>query len=602
MTTLLRSDDTPLKNNKNCDDTLDFDTSESAFCFFGENEANETRVLLFYILETNEVFMNTIEGTSAFTAWGLLALISLVGCDGTGKDLPDNDGDGFKACPDPDEVSQDEIDVYLGSGTVENDDTGDTGNTNVPTSSANDTVDADLFTQVINYASKIMLSEDTGDTAEIDTDDVIAYAAEFCDCDDDDPTINPDAIDVCWDGIDSDCGAPRACRFQSDEIVDLTDDISDIVIEGTTEDDYIGGYTGAADLNGDNLPDFAVTRVTDTDDGPAEVQIYTNDNNGSLNQQEEDIIIFSGPAGNEQLSAPFTYDFDDNGSINMIVCDPLNNGGICYITEGPFTESFTTNDSQMTGTFSYAEQSNEQFGLASFYLGDIDGNNIPNFAVTSPGYNYNIQNDLTDGRVWLCEWDSATEEVSCPAQIVTNSFQGDGVARGDINAYDFDGDNMSDFLVPASNADGTNGRLLYFAGRSSFFGDYNINTQADATFKGSTRSELGTQSGIGDFNGDGHADIVIAARLDEGVSLVRGAIYIFFGDGGGFSGEYDVEDADVKIVPSYNEDYSRNLGNRFGHFLRAADYDNDGIDDLLISSKGDSIDYFGFSCIIYGSA
>lgn len=57
-------------------------------------------------------------------------------------------------------------------------------------------------------------------TAPVDDCDRDGFAPSENDCDDEDATINPDALDVCGDGVDNNCNGDvdDACDLQSGEL------------------------------------------------------------------------------------------------------------------------------------------------------------------------------------------------------------------------------------------------------------------------------------------------------------------------------------------------------------------------------------------------
>ncbi|MFF4288790.1 FG-GAP and VCBS repeat-containing protein [Streptomyces sp. NPDC001633] len=75
----------------------------------------------------------------------------------------------------------------------------------------------------------------------------------------------------------------------------------------------------------------------------------------------------------------------------------------------------------------------------------------------------------------------------------------------------------------------------------------------------------------GDFNGDGHGDVVAAS---DGAA---GRITVLYGAAGGLGSSRAVLDQESPGVPGHNED-----GDGFGRALAAADFDADGFSDLAV--------------------
>ncbi len=103
---------------------------------------------------------------------------------------------------------------------------------------------------------------------------------------------------------------------------------------------------------------------------------------------------------------------------------------------------------------------------------------------------------------------------------------------------------------------------------------------------------------VGDVNGDGFDDVIVGATMEWGITAAQdtitraGAVYIYFG-ASDLSG--DVHQADVRIG---HPDFDRpgryitpTPDLRFGWRVKAGDFDNDGIDDLVVSEHGGLYSY-----------
>ena len=199
------------------------------------------------------------------------------------------------------------------------------------------------------------------------------------------------------------------------------------------------------------------------------------------------------------------------------------------------------------------------------------------------------------------------------------SYQADGLILGagtidklgqSIAAGDFNGDHIEDILVGADEADGPgNGRTAageaYVVFGSADLGTVDLaSSEQDATILGADNNDhLGTPLATGDFNDDGFADAVIAARFGDGPSGSRsdaGEVYLIFGSAG-MGGVVDTASVqqDVTIYGADAYDYLPSS-------VAVGDVNGDSADDLLLGTyygdgPGNTRSGAGEAYVIFGS-
>ena len=89
----------------------------------------------------------------------------------------------------------------------------------------------------------------------------------------------------------------------------------------------------------------------------------------------------------------------------------------------------------------------------------------------------------------------------------------------------------------------------------------------------------------GDVNGDGIADLIVGADLNDGGGNAAGAAYVVFGSDQGFPALVDL--AAVAQGQGGFKIQGENAGDRAGRSVSAAgDVNGDGIADLIVSANG----------------
>ncbi len=166
-----------------------------------------------------------------------------------------------------------------------------------------------------------------------------------------------------------------------------------------------------------------------------------------------------------------------------------------------------------------------------------------------------------------------------PADRVTLYGADSGDQAGAIISGDFNGDGIVDAALGAPFADGPSNQRTDAGEVYIFLGPFAPGTSLDAgkgdydaVFYGTTAADdLGRALTVGDFNGDGVDDIVMAAPAANGQA---GLLYVMFGGKWPRETDFATSDPDVLLSGADAGDYA-------GFTLAAADLDGDGASDLV---------------------
>jgi hypothetical protein len=115
-----------------------------------------------------------------------------------------------------------------------------------------------------------------------------------------------------------------------------------------------------------------------------------------------------------------------------------------------------------------------------------------------------------------------------------------------------------------------------------------------------TGDALGSVAASGDFDHDGHADLVLYGRHQDGGQHDEGYVLITYGADTFAGVRYERIDQDTPGVPGTAED-----ADLFGSALASGDFDGDGFDDLAVGAHSEDIDGVfnaGSVTILFGSA
>ncbi len=460
-----------------------------------------------------------------------------------------------------------------------------------------------------------------------------AHVDQPGDCDDADPDVSPEGLDLCGDGLDQDCNGLVDDCYLSGEI--LLEDVPTELEGGLSEAANGAVVIGLGDTNGDGYADVAVAAPTANAPRHGSGAVFV------VHGPVTDALMLgssvprlsgasSGEAAGSALAAVGDHDADGLG--DLFIGAPgggTEGGGAAYLVLAPFTDDMDLDQADAVILGSVA---GEGAGQAVAGGGDVDGDGCLDLAVGSPGRGDAVSvpggvygfagpasGDLSlDDAAWLLEGEDDGDRAGASLSL-HGDLDGDGLAdpvvgapgRSDgsgsiyihygvpeghlplasadrridaedgveagavlTTAGDVDGDGLADLLLGAPAYLGRTGvafLFLDFDGESMVLGDASASFRGEASCDEASR----TVSLVDDLDGDGRHELLIGAPYADGGGSDAGAGYLFHG---GLTGGFMLAAADLIILGEDGEDHA-------GCSLAGAgDMDGDGRGDLIIGA------------------
>lgn len=348
--------------------------------------------------------------------------------------------------------------------------------------------------------------------------------------------------------------------------IDLAQQKADVEIAGDAADDHLGASLAIGDINGDGKSDLILgAPQANVSDFPDAGKVYVISGNLTANTAETAGKLAQTTILGSQRSlflgttlAAATVYTKGNTADDLIVGAPgydavagttsLTDAGAVLIFFGGPGFSQTINLADTSPTYMVTGQSSGWELGRSLAVGNFNGEGLADIAVGAPAASPN--GIKGSGNVYLLT--VAAEGVRSAPQAASvilfgtgeNDNLGSQLAMGDLN-----GDGKTDLIIGAVGADasaarqGTGAVFVIYGGTTLQGRPADLSIYGAGAVQDQHPDALGSSLAVGDFNGDGIADLAIGAPgadISDSRRDPLGAVYVVFGSKTGLPSVLDL--------------------------------------------------------------
>ena len=362
---------------------------------------------------------------------------------------------------------------------------------------------------------------------------------------------------------------------------------ADYVFIGEQDNDAFGqNVAGIGDYDGDGLDDLLFGAAWYTN-GQGRAYMVLGSSLGS----ESTIYI-------ENADTTFTTSNASHLGQELAAVGDVNGDGLADIMIGQSSKANLFLGTQSielerdVGSADLIIEGGSGLGNALSTAGDVDGDGLDDLLIAQP--HFPQSGYYKSGRVHLVMGSSIGSQTTMSiddSDFKFNSYADAALGTEIAAAGDVDGDGLDDIIMgtSASDINGENKGSVYFMLGSTIVNDgatdFRVDNEADYRMIGVYNNDyLGSaMAPAGDFNGDGLDDFLIAASGSDYAGQYLGVVYLFSGASLPYlavGNEIIPEAADFRFPGQFG------VGGVGRLSKRSADWDGDGLDDILVSSHG----------------